>query len=104
MVFSSSKKWRNIIFTALLVVALLPALTSLSSASTEWLPGIITTVAGTGTLGYGGDGGAATSAQLRNPYGVAVDSGGNLFIADYENHRIRKVAASTGIITTVAGT
>ena len=65
--------------------------------------GIITTVAGNGTFGFCGDGGAATSACLANPNGVAVDAAGNLFIADSSNNRIRKVAASTGIITTVAG-
>ncbi|MBI3250188.1 MAG: PD40 domain-containing protein [Deltaproteobacteria bacterium] len=65
--------------------------------------GIITTVAGTGAAGYNGDGGAATSATLNYPSGVAVDSAGNLFIADSHNHRIRKVA-SNGIISTVAGT
>jgi len=66
--------------------------------------GIITTVAGNGSFGYSGDNGAATSAKLQNPTGVAVDSAGNLYIADEYNHRIRKVAAATGIITTVAGT
>jgi trimeric autotransporter adhesin len=65
--------------------------------------GIITTVAGTGSSGSSGDGGPATSAQLLFPYGAAVDSAGNLFIADSDNHRIRKVSTS-GIITTVAGT
>lgn len=64
--------------------------------------GIITTVAGNGTYGYSGDGGPATSAQLANPSGIAVDNQGNLFIADSYNHRIRKVDAN-GIITTVAG-
>ncbi len=64
--------------------------------------GIISTVAGDGTQGFGGDGGAATAAQLNRPSGVAVDAGGNLFIADYGNHRIRKVTPG-GIITTVAG-
>jgi sugar lactone lactonase YvrE len=64
--------------------------------------GIVTTVAGNGSSGYSGDGGLATSAQLNNPNGVAVDSAGNLFIADSNNRRIRKVFAS-GIITTVAG-
>jgi uncharacterized protein (TIGR03437 family) len=64
--------------------------------------GIITTVAGTGTSGFGGDGGLATAAQLRLPQGVAVDGSGNLFIADTDNSRIRKVSTS-GIITTVAG-
>ena len=64
--------------------------------------GIITTVAGNGTYGYSGDGGSATSAKLNYPTGVAVDASGNLFIADEENHRIRKVSTS-GVITTVAG-
>jgi sugar lactone lactonase YvrE len=65
--------------------------------------GMISTVAGTGTYGAGGDGGRATAAQLASPYGVAVDSAGNLYIADYGNYRIRKVTAA-GIISTVAGT
>jgi sugar lactone lactonase YvrE len=64
--------------------------------------GIITTVAGNGSSGYSGDGGAATYARLNNPCGIAVDTSGNLFIADNNNHRIRKVN-SAGIITTVAG-
>ena len=64
--------------------------------------GIITTVAGNGTKGYSGDGGSADSAELRGPTGVAVDSIGNLFIADYLNNRIRKVS-NNGVITTVAG-
>jgi len=65
--------------------------------------GIITTMAGNGTQGYSGDNGAATSASLHQPIGVAVDSAGNIYIADSVNARIRKVAAGTGIITTVAG-
>ena len=65
--------------------------------------GIITTVAGDGTRGYSGDGGAATSAELYYPFGVSVDAAGNIYIADYGNARVRKVTASTGIITTVAG-
>ena len=64
---------------------------------------VITTVAGNGTLGYSGDGGPATEAQLLNPTGVAVDADGNLYIADSENHRIRRVEAATGMITTIAG-
>ena len=63
--------------------------------------GIITTVAGNGTEGYSGDGGAATNAELYFPYSVAVDSSGNLFIAD-DSNRILKVGTN-GIITTVAG-
>ncbi|OGP11992.1 MAG: hypothetical protein A3G39_07000 [Deltaproteobacteria bacterium RIFCSPLOWO2_12_FULL_43_16] len=64
--------------------------------------GIITTVAGNGTYGFSGDGGPATSARLYYPSDVAVDSQGNLFIADYGNNRIRKVSLD-GIMTTVAG-
>jgi len=64
--------------------------------------GIITTVAGNGSADYTGDGGAATNASLYFPDGVALDAAGNLFIADYDNERIRKVDAN-GVITTVAG-
>ena len=65
--------------------------------------GTITTVAGTGRSGYGGDKGPAARARLSTPSGVAVDGAGNLYIADYGDHRIRRVNA-LGIITTVAGT
>jgi len=65
--------------------------------------GTITTIAGTGRPGFSGDGGPATSARLRNPYGVAVDGHGNVYIADRDNHRVRKVSLG-GTITTVAGT
>ncbi|MEW6467572.1 MAG: T9SS type A sorting domain-containing protein [Bacteroidota bacterium] len=65
--------------------------------------GIITTVAGTGTAGFSGDGGSATLAQLNNPTGVAIDGLGNLYIADWNNNRIRMVNTS-GVMTTVAGT
>jgi uncharacterized repeat protein (TIGR01451 family) len=64
--------------------------------------GIITTVAGNGTYGYSGDGGSATSAAMRDPYSLALDAAGNLYIADRYNYRIRMVATS-GIMTTVAG-
>ena len=60
---------------------------------------IITTVAGTGTQGYSGDGGLATSAQLHEPRAVAVDKAGNIYIADYKNNIIRMVTKMTGIIT-----
>lgn len=63
--------------------------------------GVVTTVAGNGTQGYSGDGGPATSAALSNPFGVAVDSAGNLYFSDHGNNVIRKV--SNGVITTVAG-
>ena len=64
--------------------------------------GVITTVAGNGTPGFGGDNGPAISAQLNAPYGIALDSAGTLYIADTGNYRVRKV--SNGTITTVAGT
>jgi len=66
--------------------------------------GQIIVVAGNGVQGYNGDNIPATNASLNYPPGVAVDSVGNVFIADYYNHRVRRVDASTGIITTVAGT
>jgi RHS repeat-associated protein len=66
--------------------------------------GIITTVAGNGTQGSGGDGGPATNANLYHPLGVALDSSGNLYIADASNNRIQEVTSTTGIITTIAGT
>jgi uncharacterized protein (TIGR03437 family) len=63
--------------------------------------GVITTVAGNGTAGFTGDNASATSAELNNPTGVAVDSSGNLYIADSANNVVRKVA--NGTITTFAG-
>ena len=65
--------------------------------------GAITTVAGNGTCGYSGDGGAATNAELDAPTGIAVDAAGDLFIADSGNDVIREVNYATGVITTVAG-
>ncbi len=65
---------------------------------------VISTIAGTGTASYSGDGGQATSASLNGPHGIAVDSSGNVFIGDGANYRVRKITASTGIITTYAGT
>ncbi|MGW7557188.1 NHL domain-containing protein, partial [Streptomyces rimosus] len=64
--------------------------------------GCIATVAGNGTAGYLSDGGPATLTQLNGPYDVALDANGNLYIADWANHRVRKVTPQ-GIITTVAG-
>jgi hypothetical protein len=64
--------------------------------------GLISTVAGNGTMGYSGDGGLATNAEI-NAYDLAVDAAGNIYIDDGGNNRIRKVSASTGIISTVAG-
>lgn len=65
--------------------------------------GLITTVAGNGAAGYSGDNGPAIRAQLDGPTGVAMDTSGNLYIADTINNRVRKVS-SNGTITTIAGT
>jgi sugar lactone lactonase YvrE len=65
---------------------------------------IITTIAGNGTQGYSGDSGPATLAAIDSPTGIAVDASNNLYLADTHNHRVRKIAATTGIITTIAGT
>jgi sugar lactone lactonase YvrE len=65
--------------------------------------GKISTVAGTGKKGFGGDGGPATAALFSSPHSIALDSADNIYIADIGNHRIRKVDAKTGVITTIAG-
>ena len=66
--------------------------------------GMISTIAGNGTSGSTGDSGPATAAELGFPNGLAVDSNGNLFLADFSFNRIRAVNLTSGIITTVAGT
>ncbi len=66
--------------------------------------GVITTVAGTGNPGSSGDGGVATAAKLSAPEDVFVTAAGDLYIADTGNHKVRRVSAATGVITTVAGT
>jgi len=65
---------------------------------------IITTVAGTGSAGFSGDGGLAVSATFNGIIGICIDAAGNIYLADSGNIRIRKIAATSGIITTVAGT
>src|SRR3979490_1277310 len=64
---------------------------------------VITTAVGTGEKGFAGDGGPAQAALLNGPFDVAFDSVGNLFFSDTFNHRIRRVDARNGTITTVAG-
>jgi sugar lactone lactonase YvrE len=65
--------------------------------------GIVTTIAGAGAPGFSGDTAPATAAALALPHGLALDAAGNLYLADTQNHRIRRIDARTGIITTVAG-
>jgi streptogramin lyase len=65
--------------------------------------GIISTIAGTGKQGFGGDGGPAKDAQFSTPHSIALDAADNLYIADIGNHRIRKVDGKTGLIETIAG-
>lgn len=66
--------------------------------------GIATTVAGSGTKGYSGDGGSALKAKLNEPYEIRFDSNGNMFFVEMRNHLVRRVDAKTGVISTVAGT
>lgn len=68
------------------------------------LASLITTIAGTGTQGFSGDGGAGTAAQLDSPQGLALSTDGKIYIADTHNNRIRKLDLTTGLITTIAGT
>lgn len=77
-------------------------LLSISFVSTAQ-PGIISTIAGSGIAGFGGDGGPATAAMTNHPIGIAIDGAGNIFIAEHDNNRVRKIS-TTGIISTVAGT
>ncbi len=65
---------------------------------------VISTIAGTGTVSYSGDGSQATSATINYPHGIVLDAFGNVYFNDINNHRVRKITASTGIITTYAGT
>jgi len=64
----------------------------------------IETIAGDGTASFSGEGSAATAARLNNPFGIFVHSSGDTYFADTANHRIRKITASNGIISTIAGT
>ena len=77
----------------------LPAMCTDFNTTVSTNNNIISTIAGTGIAGYSGDGGPATNAQLNNPNDVAVDSAGNVYIADTFNRRIRKVTYSTAVST-----
>lgn len=91
------KRWRR---SRLLGLALLTIAGSLQADLSQ--SQTITTAAGNGTYDFSGDGGTATSASLRGPFGVTVDAVGNLYVADGENYRIRKVTQQ-GVISTFAG-
>lgn len=97
------KKLKSAVGSLLAVVTLaMPVMTQLNLGALAQTSGSITTVAGNGLEGFAGDGGPAISAQVNNPEGIAADPLGNLYIADTQNHRIRKVTPD-GLITTVAG-
>jgi DNA-binding beta-propeller fold protein YncE len=64
---------------------------------------VITTLAGCGEPGYSGDGGPATGARFNEPYGIAIDRSGNVYVADRHNHCVRRIEAASGIVTTFAG-
>ena len=96
---SSRPRLRSL--TAFLTIVLLASFCACGGGTSSG--GMITTVAGNGSAGYGGDNGPATSAQLHTAAAVAVDANGNLYIGDVDNHVVRKVATSAGVITTVAG-
>ena len=66
--------------------------------------GVITTIAGIGVNQFSGDGGLATSAGLMSPRGIAIDIDDNIYIATFDGNRVRRIDATTGIITTIAGT
>lgn len=70
----------------------------------EHTTNIITTAIGTGVVGFSGDGGLASSAEISNPQGITIDVNGNIYISDQANARIRKIDGDTGIISTVLGT
>jgi streptogramin lyase len=65
--------------------------------------GIISTIAGTGLAGYGGDGGSALKAQFNRPHSIALDHRGGLYVADIGNHRIRRIDLETGLVESIAG-
>lgn len=82
-------------------LALLVLLVSSASAASPWP---ISTFAGTGVLGFSGDGGPAKLATLSGPKGIALDAAGNAWLADTESHTVRMIDAKTGNIELIAGT
>jgi len=86
------------------LISLFSAAALVAMSTTVMYGQYIKTIAGTGVSGYSGDGGLAIGTQLSYPSGVSVDALGNVYIADKNNYRVRKIAAGTGIISTFAGT
>src|ERR1035437_5068534 len=91
----------RVVFSSHLSLALLACTLVLGTANVQ--AQTISTIAGNGTAAYSGDGGPATAAALNQPRGIALDSAGNIFVADMTNARIRKIGTD-GTIITVAGT
>ncbi len=87
----------------LLGALLLTSLLIVISGSTPSI-NVITTIAGTGSSSFSGDGGQASSANINQPHGIVLDSSGNVYFSEFYNYRVRKIIVSTGIITTYAGT
>ena len=79
------------------------AMLTVACGSVAHAQGTITTIAGNGLSGFGGDGGPAASSVLSSPSGVATDASGNVFIVDKYNYRLRKIDAASGNISTYAG-
>lgn len=94
---------RSILFLPFFLALLLPASRLAAQPCSINAYSAVSLFAGNGTLGYSGDSGPATAAQLSIPYSVAVDASTNVYFADFSNHVVRKVDAVTGTITTFAG-
>jgi sugar lactone lactonase YvrE len=103
--FASSRNYPNLwkIFSLKQNYSLLLSVIFLVCISFGLKAQTIYTVAGNGTGAFSGDGGAATLAQVNDPHGIATDAAGNIYISDFENHRIRKINTA-GVISTIAGT